>query len=111
MRILNKVVGAAVLLGCVGAGEAEVSQTQKGHAFIRENCASCHAVEMTGESPNDKAPPFRTLHLKYPVENLEEALAEGISTGHGDMPEFKLHPAQIGEVIAYLKSLEPAAAR
>ena len=42
----------------------------------------------------------------YPVESLEEALAEGISTGHPTMPEFRLDPDQIGDVIAYLKSLE-----
>ncbi len=52
------------------------------------------------------APPFRSLHRLYPVESLEEALAEGISTGHPTMPEFRLDPGQIGDVIAYLKSLE-----
>jgi hypothetical protein len=58
-------------------------------------------------SPLNIAPPFHTLHLRYPVEHLEEALAEGITTGHPTMPEFKLDPGQIGDVIAYLKSLEP----
>jgi hypothetical protein len=32
------------------------------------------------------APPFRTLHERYPVENLEEPLAEGIISGHPSMP-------------------------
>jgi hypothetical protein len=27
-------------------------------------------------------------------------------TGHPAMPEFRLDPAQIGDVLAYLKSLE-----
>jgi mono/diheme cytochrome c family protein len=40
------------------------------------------------------------------VENLEEALGEGIVTGHANMPEFRLEPDQIGDFIAYLKSLE-----
>jgi cytochrome c len=52
------------------------------------------------------APPFRTLHTKYPVENLAESLAEGIMTGHPTMPQFRLDPGQIGDVIAYLKTLE-----
>jgi hypothetical protein len=52
------------------------------------------------------APPFRTLHKKYPVENLEEAMAEGISTGHPTMPEFRFDPGQISDFIAFLKSLE-----
>jgi hypothetical protein len=37
---------------------------------------------------------------------LEEALAEGITTGHPSMPEFKLDPAQISDFISFLKSLE-----
>jgi mono/diheme cytochrome c family protein len=57
-------------------------------------------------SPLGIAPPFRTLHTKYPVESLAEALAEGIMTGHPTMPQFKLDPGQIGDVIAYLKTLE-----
>jgi len=52
------------------------------------------------------APPFRTLHLHYPVEDLQEPLAEGIVTGHPTMPEFRFDPGQVGDVIAYLKTLE-----
>jgi cytochrome c len=40
------------------------------------------------------------------VENLEEALAEGISTGHPTMPEFRFDPGQVSDFISFLKSLE-----
>jgi hypothetical protein len=33
-------------------------------------------------------------------------LAEGIVTGHPTMPEFQLDAGQVGDFIAYLKSLE-----
>jgi mono/diheme cytochrome c family protein len=36
---------------------------------------------------------------------LEEALAEGISTGHPDMPEFVADPDQIDAILAYIESL------
>ncbi|MBI4274414.1 MAG: cytochrome c, partial [Rhizobiales bacterium] len=39
-------------------------------------------------------------------ESLEEALGEGIVTGHPSMPEFRLDPGQIGDLIAFLKSME-----
>jgi hypothetical protein len=52
------------------------------------------------------APPFRTLHERYPVETLEEALAEGIATGHPAMPEFVFSVPEIKDFITYLKSLE-----
>ena len=51
------------------------------------------------------APPFRELHLRYPIENLREALVEGIITGHPTMPEFRLDPGQASDVIAYLQTL------
>jgi hypothetical protein len=52
------------------------------------------------------APPFRSLHTKYPVEDLARSLAEGIRTGHPTMPQFQLDSAQIVDVISYLKTLE-----
>jgi len=36
----------------------------------------------------------------------QEALGEGITTGHPSMPEFKLDPGQVGDFISFLKSLE-----
>ena len=79
---------------------------QRAEVFVRTNCAQCHSIDKVSPSRLTEAPPFRVLHLKYPVESLEEALAEGIVTGHPSMPEFRLDPGQVGDVIAYLKSLE-----
>ena len=85
--------------------EALTQAEQRGLAFVRANCSRCHAIGKTGASPLAEAPPFRTLHRHYPIEDLEEPLAEGIVTGHPAMPEFQLDPGQVGDVIAYLKSL------
>mgnify|MGYP001358458171 CR=1 FL=1 len=79
---------------------------QRGFVLVRADCAKCHAVGRVGASPLKIAPPFRTLHERYPVEDLEEPLAEGIITGHPNMPEFRFDPGQVGDIIAYLKSLE-----
>jgi cytochrome c len=87
--------------------EAQMSASeQRGQIFVRANCGSCHAVDKVSSSPLKIAPPFRDLHLRYPVESLEEALVEGIRTGHVNMPEFQLDPGQASDVIAYLKRLE-----
>lgn len=79
---------------------------QRGLTIARANCARCHSIDRVTASPLAIAPPFRTLHKKYPVENLEEALAEGITTGHPTMPEFRFETDQIGDFIAFLKTLE-----
>ena len=96
---------AVLLLSCVSAAALEPA-AQRGQTFVRANCSQCHSIDKISASPLKIAPPFRTLHLQYPVENLAEALAEGIMTGHPSMPQFQLDPGQVGDVIAYLQSLE-----
>jgi mono/diheme cytochrome c family protein len=105
-RIANLALIVALTLGAPLPSFAQSPAVQRGMNFVRANCAQCHAIDKVSSSPLRAAPPFRTLHLKYPVETLEEALAEGIVTGHPSMPEFRLDPGQINDVIAFLKSLE-----
>ena len=64
---------------------------------------------MDDASPHPKAPPFRVVVERYPSENLAEALAEGIVSGHPDMPVFVLKPEEIEAFLAYLDSLGPTA--
>lgn len=98
----------AVVCGCLLTTTtlAQEARIQLGYTYAQTHCASCHAVGVVGESPLGIAPPFRSLHKRYPVENLSEALAEGTFTGHPAMPQFQLDVAQIRDLIAYLKSLE-----
>lgn len=88
------------------AGEPAGDALARGRAFVATNCSACHAIDRNDESPLEGAPPFRDLHELYPVEDLAEALAEGIVTGHAGMPQFALAPTQIEDVISYLQSLE-----
>jgi cytochrome c len=85
---------------------ADTQSVRRGKAFAQANCSRCHSIDRTTRSPRIVAPPFRTLHKRYPVETLEDALGEGLSTGHPRMPEFRLDPGQVGDFIAFLKSLE-----
>ena len=102
-------LGLALLL-CVPTLEVAMAQKspaeQRGLVFARTNCAQCHSIDLIGPSTLSVAPPFRDLHQRYPVEDLQESLAEGIRTGHPSMPEFRLEPDQIGDFIAFLKTLE-----
>ena len=79
---------------------------QRGKTFALTNCARCHSIDRVTPSPLEIAPPFRTLHERYPIESLAEALAEGIVTGHPTMPEFRLEPDQIHDLLSFLKTLE-----
>jgi mono/diheme cytochrome c family protein len=97
----------AIVLPAAVASAQGNGDPRKGEAFVEERCARCHAVGREGESPLPIAPPLRTLASKYPLEALEESLAEGIVTGHPDMPEFQLAPGQIADLIAWLDEISP----
>jgi mono/diheme cytochrome c family protein len=88
------------------ATETFAASVERGRNLARTYCAGCHSTDKVTNSPLAIAPPFRTLHKKYAVETLEEPLAEGIVTGHPTMPEFSFASDQIGDFIAFLKSLE-----
>jgi mono/diheme cytochrome c family protein len=105
-KMLGAIVAFALSYSFASSEEALSPAAQRGLVFVRTHCAKCHSVDRIGRSPLPIAPPFRTLHERYPVESLQESLAEGIVTGHPSMPEFQLDPGQVGDVIAYLKSLE-----
>ena len=72
---------------------------------MEKNCKRCHAIGQNDKSSHFKAPPFRDVFKRYPAESIEEALAEGIVSGHPDMPEFVFGPAEIDAIVAYLDSL------
>lgn len=97
--------GVFVLTSWVQTTSAQEQNAAAGLAIVEKNCARCHAVGKTGTSPRGEAPPFRDLSRRYPIESLAESLAEGIITGHNDMPEFRFAPHEISAILAYLNSI------
>lgn len=106
---LAAVALAAAALTSADALAAAGADVEKGRAIAEESCSGCHAIGPTGESPLPEAPAFRTLGQRYPVESLQEALAEGIVTGHPDMPEVAWDPDTIALFLAYLASIQTPA--
>ena len=100
------IVTLAVILLC--AGEPALAQqppaAQRGLTFVRVHCAQCHSIDQVSNSPLTIAPAFRTLHLKYPVADLQRPLANGV---HPIMPRFQLEAGQVDDIMAYLKTLAP----
>ena len=105
-------LGALALTGCAGEAVRQtgpepvvMGSADRGAVLVRQNCASCHAVERSGDSPMTAAPPFRDMGVQYPVRDLQEAFAEGLVTAHPAMPAFEFEPTQIADVIAYLENV------
>lgn len=119
--IIRSVVAVLLLAACTSADPApqqaavlpndspppgELGSAERGAAFAREQCSACHAVGDDGASPLAAAPPLREISRRYPVEQLEEAFAEGFVTSHSTMPEFVLDAGQNRDLIAYLASIQ-----
>lgn len=79
---------------------------QAGKQLAEQHCARCHNIYNEGESPLPAAPNFTSFNEKWPLGYLEEALAEGIVTGHTDMPEFQFEPEEIDSILAYIEALK-----
>jgi mono/diheme cytochrome c family protein len=105
-------IGARDGLRRLGAPETLLAQAeahvQHGKSLVEKNCSPCHAVGISGESPNKKAPPFRSLHARHPSLALREPLSRGIAAPHDEMPRFTLSGPEIDSIVAYINSLATA---
>lgn len=90
----------------VSAGGAEPPDLANGQEMALRHCAGCHAVTKTGNSLHPAAPPFRTFSRRWPIETLAEALAEGIVTGHPEMPTFSFSAAEVDDLLGWLESIQ-----
>ena len=106
MKLKRTSLAAGLLVLSFGCSPGFAQEVKAGMALVEQNCARCHAVSLTDSSAHKQAPSFKEVVKRYPPSSLAEALAEGITTGHPDMPEFVFSPDQIGELIAYLESLQ-----
>jgi tetratricopeptide (TPR) repeat protein len=104
-------VGAKNGLKRLGEPEALTVETEKliekGRLLAERNCAWCHAVGKTGDSPNPRAPRWRELYMRHPIQALREPLTRGIARPHDEMPQFQLSDDETDTIIAYINSLNP----
>lgn len=104
-QLLSAALAAALVSSNLSGAAAADSSVAAGQRLVVEKCAPCHAIDRTGASPKPAAPPFRGLAARYPLDHLAEALAEGITTGHPDMPEFIFATDEIEAILAYIETI------
>ena len=106
MRLVHLILAASALLVFSAPALAAPGTFAAGRK-LAQKCAPCHAVGLKDASRDKAAPPFRTLAQKYPLDSLQEALAEGIIAGHtDDMPQFRMKPAEVDAFLTYLESIQ-----
>ena len=104
--VLATLVGIIVVGTLSAFAQERAALEKRGESLLATHCSRCHATGRSGASTHPDAPPFRALSSRYPVEQLGEALAEGLSVGHPDMPEFVFDPDEVAAILAYLKSIQ-----
>jgi mono/diheme cytochrome c family protein len=83
---------------CEAAGDAA-----KGAALAQGWCSKCHALAPGQESPNPKAPRFPAVANEPTATTY--ALRVFLKTPHSTMPDFKIPPDQIDDLVAFIHSL------
>ena len=106
--IVRSLFGAAivVLSAATGFAQDRARFERRGESLLSQHCAMCHAIGLSGSSPHPKAPPFRSLSERYPLDSLAESLGEGLVPGHPEMPEFVFPPNDVGAILRYLRSIQ-----
>ena len=98
----SKFLTAICLAAIIWPAATWAEDKHAGEALAKKLCARCHAIDDTSASPFEKAPAFRVIANRYSVWSLQEALAEGIATGHTEMPEFVLNPDEINNLLTFM---------
>ena len=76
----------------------------RGHELARAWCADCHGVERGQlKGPRAGVPSFAAI-VDHPATTELTARAF-LQTPHPTMPNLKLSPAEIDEIVAYIMSL------
>ena len=66
---------AVAMFGAAPAFADEAGTVEYGRVLVLENCSTCHATGVTGESTHPDAPPFRRLsrYVATAVEKVWKA--------------------------------------
>jgi mono/diheme cytochrome c family protein len=112
-RVGGLIATALLLAACVTeptpawkSGDAAV-----GHQVAKDNCASCHAVERTGDSPKLGALPFRNILAGYRPDWLADDLHTSQAIAPGRMPVFHFGEGHEYDIIAWMLSIQDAPIR
>jgi len=102
VMVWSVLAGMAMTVGNLVA--QEVGNPNQGLRLAHTLCAECHLVDkLPGQSPNLIAPSFEHI-AKTPGMN-SAALTAALRTSHESMPNIIIKGSDLGDVIAYILSL------
>jgi mono/diheme cytochrome c family protein len=94
----------APMLAAVNAPAWAGGDAKHGGVIAKRWCAACHVVAPDQTSANADAPPFADI-----ARRLEDnRLAAFLTDPHPRMPDMSLTRKEIEDIVAYIRSLDPA---
>ena len=97
-------LAASLVIAAAGA-RAEDPTSAAGRILAETNCAACHALGKTGDSPFAAAPPFRDVAGRYTEEELLDGFMEGLPVRHEAMPDWDMTEDQAIALTLFIMSL------
>jgi mono/diheme cytochrome c family protein len=89
---------------CSLAATAHASPS-RGEVLAQRGYAECHATKPGQQSPNPKAPSFPAVANEPSA--TEYSLRVFLKISHATMPNFKIEPDDINDLVDYIRSLKP----
>lgn len=109
MTLLKRgaVVVAVAVLGA-GIALAQAGAAPKGADIFKAKCAMCHGADGKGQTPMGKTFKIKDLGSSEVQSAKDAELKTIIEDGKRPMPAYKgkLTGEQVGEVVAYIRSLK-----
>lgn len=112
---------AAFLAGCSGGAPASETAAEgwggtstrvadrevmeNGQRIATQQCAVCHAIDRTSQSPRLDAPPLRNVLAVYDTDDLAYRFIEGMKVGHDAMPQFDFDVRAADDLLAFIASI------
>jgi mono/diheme cytochrome c family protein len=81
----------------------ETGDAGAGAAYAERVCAKCHAIDLTSDSPEPAATPFRDVAKTPGMTPM--ALTVWLTTSHPTMPNIVLDKQDLDNVIAFILTL------
>jgi cytochrome c6 len=91
----------------LAVNEAQSQQLPNVSDVFRDKCSACHGSDGTGQTTIGKSLRIPDLTLSAVQSQSGEQLGKIIRQGKGKMPGYakKFNPAQVGQLVSYIRSL------
>ncbi len=102
-RGVRPLLGSVFIVACYVAGQATAAPS-RGETLAQQWCSQCHAIKPGEQSANPKAPAFAAIAAEPSATDY--GLRVFLRTTHATMPNFKINPDDIDDLVGYIRSLK-----